>query len=333
MNLNHPSPFFTIGIPNYERPHYLREALQNIFTQSFTDFEVIVSDDCSKADIASVINEFADPRLRWVRQEKNLGAVANFNYVISQARGRYIVLHQNDDLVHQDFLQRSYEAFLQHPDAVLYASCFWTGNIQQGFHARTNIQADKAAGILTGGPFLLDGNFFCARLLVSFPITFPAIAISAEHWHTVGGYFADYELGADQITLCRVLIGGTLLYDTRIGGIYRVHAAQTSRSSAKKDKKHFHKLTLQQMIRDLERHQVPWEELLRNHAQQATPSELISMLRESLIFQADPRLIRLLTNTLSQRQQLSRASQLIKLAKKIKVRGLIYLLACLLKKK
>lgn len=331
--MNPPSPFFTIGIPNYERPHYLREALQSILAQSFTDFEVIVSDDCSKADIASVINAFSDPRLRWVRQEENLGAVANFNYVIGQARGRYIVFHQNDDLLHRDFLLRAYEAFQRHPDAVLYASCFWTGNTQQGFRASTDIHTDKAADILVGGPFLLDGNLFCARLLVSFPITFPVIAISAEHWHAVGGYFADYELGADQITLCRVLIGGTLLYDTRIGGIYRAHAEQTSRSSAKRDKKHFHKLTLQQMLSDLERHQVPWEELLRNHAQHATLSELFSMLRESLIFQADPRLIKLLINVLSQRQQLNRVSQFIKLAKKIKMRGLIYLLACVLKKK
>ena len=331
--MNPPSPFFTVGIPNYERPHYLREALQSILAQSFTDFEVVVSDDCSKADIASVISEFADPRLRWVRQEKNLGAVANFNYVIGQARGRYIVFHQNDDLLHQDFSLRAYEAFQRHPDAVLYASCFWTGNTQQGFHARADVQADKEADILSGGPFLLDGNLFCARLLVSFPITFPTIAISAAHWHTVGGYFAEYELGSDQITLCRVLIGGKLLYDTRIGGVYRAHASQTSRSSAKKDKKHYHKLTLQQMISDLERHQVPWEELLRNHAQQASPSELISMLRESLIFQANPRLIKLLINVLSQRQQLSGASQYFKLAKKIKMRGLIYLLGCLLKKK
>lgn len=331
--MNPPSPFFTIGIPNYERPHYLREALQSILAQSFTDFEVIVSDDCSKADIASVINAFSDPRLRWVRQEENLGAVANFNYVIGQARGRYIVFHQNDDLLHPDFLLRAYEAFQRHPDAVLYASCFWTGNTQQGFRASTDIHTDKAADILAGGPFLLDGNLFCARLLVSFPITFPVIAISAEHWHAVGGYFADYELGADQITLCRVLIGGTLLYDTRIGGIYRAHAEQTSRSSAKKDKKHFHKLTLQQMLSDLECHQVPWEELLRNHAQHATLSELFSMLRESLIFQADPRLIKLLINVLSQRQQLNRVSQFIKLARKIKMRSLIYLLACVLKKK
>lgn len=330
--MNHPSPFFTIGIPNYERPHYLRETLQCILAQSFTDFEVIVSDDCSKADIASVIREFTDPRLRWVRQEKNIGAVANINYVIGQARGRYIVFHQNDDLLHQDFLKRAYDSFLLHPEAVLYASCVWTGNTQQGFHARTDIQTGKATDILSGGPFLIDGNLFAARLLVSFPITFPAIAISAEHWHAVGDYFSDYELGADQITLCRVLIGNTLLYDTRIGGVYRAHASQTSRSAAKKDKKHYHELTLQQMVNDLEHHQVPWEALLRNHTQQVSPENLMTMLRESVIFKADPRLIKLLLNALAQQKQLGRASQYIKLAKKIRLRGLIYILRCLLNK-
>ena len=326
------APFFTIAIPNYERPHFLREALHNVFAQSFVDFEVIVSDDCSAQDIAAVINEFPDARLRWVRQETNLGATANFNYVIRQARGRYIVLHQNDDLLHRDFLLRAHEAFQQHPEAALYAACFWTGDVLQGFRARTDMQADKAADILAGGPFLLDGDLFAVRLLVSLPITFPVVAILAEHWHAVGDYFAYYELGADQITLCRALIGGKLLYDTRIGGVYRAHGSQTSRASAKKDKKHFHKLTLQQMISDLERHQVPWERLLQSHAQQATPSELNSMLRESLIYQADPRMIRLLIRVLSQRQELKRVSQFIRLAKKVKLRGLIYLLRCFFKK-
>lgn len=326
------APFFTIAIPNYERPHFLREALQNIFAQSFDDFEIIVSDDCSEQDIASVISEFPDARLRWIRQEINLGAIANFNYVIGQARGRYIVLHQNDDVLHRDFLLRAHQAFQQHPDAGMYAACVWTGDIHQGFRARTDIQPDKVTDILAGGPFVLDGNLFAVKLLVSLPITFPAIAISAEQWHAIGDYFADYELGADQITLCRVLIGGKLLYDTRIGGVYRAHASQTSRASAKKDKKHFHKLTLQQMISDLEHHQVPWEKLLRGHAQRATPSELISMLRESLIYQADPRMIKLLARVFSQRQKLSRIFQFIKLTKQIKLRGLVYLLRCFFKK-
>lgn len=326
------APFFTIGIPNYERPHFLREALRNIFGQSFTDFEVIVSDDCSKEDIQSVINEFPDSRLRWIRHGKNLGAVANFNYVIDQAKGRYIVLHQNDDLLHVDFLHRAYHALQQHPEADLYASCVWTGDIGQGFRAKVDISAGNAAEILAGGPFLLEGNAFAATLLVSFPITFPAIVISSKHWNEIGGYFSDYELGADQITLCRALIGNKLLYDARIGGIYRAHASQTSRSSAKSDKKHFHRLTLQQMIADLEQHGIPWQQLLQDHAQRVTPAELIVMLRESVIFQADPRLVRLLVNALSERQRLNRASQFFKLAKKLKLRGTVYLLRCLLSK-
>lgn len=325
-------PFFTIAIPNYERPTYLREALRNILGQSFSDFEVIVSDDCSNEDIQSVIEDFPDPRLRWVRQERNIGAVANFNYVIGQAKGRYVVLHQNDDLLHLDFLQRAYHAFLLRPDADLYASCVWTGDITQGFRAKTHAPANSAAEILAGGPFLLDGNAFAATLLVSFPITFPAIVVARKRWDEIGGYFSDYELGGDQITLCRALIGNTLLYDARIGGVYRTHASQTSRSSAKADKRRFHRLTLQQMIADMEQHQVPWQRLLQAHAHLATPSDLNAMLRESVIFQADRRLIRLLVQVRHQRKLLNRTSHFIKLARTLKIRGTIYLLSCLLKK-
>lgn len=326
------APFFTIGIPNYERPHFLREALCNILGQSFTNFEVIVSDDCSNADIQSVINEFPDSRLRWIRHAQNLGAVANFNYVINQAKGRFIVLHQNDDLLHIDFLQRAYHAFQQHPDAAIYACCVWTGDIGHGFRAKVDILARSAAEILAGNPFLMDGNDFAATLLVSLPITFPAVAISSQRWKEIGGYFSDYELGADQITLCRAVIGNKLLYDARIGAIYRAHTAQTSRSSAKADKKYFHKLTLQQMIADLEQHGVAWQPLLRDQAQRAAPADLLVMLRESVIFHADPRLIQLLTKVLTKRQLLNRASQFIKLAKKVKLRGTVYLLRCLIRK-
>lgn len=330
--MNTPAPFFTIGIPNYGRPDYLREALDNIVSQSFTDFEVIVSDDCSPQDIEPIVREFSDTRIRWVRQEKNLGAVANFNYLIRHAQGRYIVLHQNDDLLHRDFLLRAHDAFGAHPEAMMYAASFWTGDTPRGFQAKIGIPVKTAAAILQKEATLIDGNFFATSLLTSLPITFPIIAISAEHWRAVGGYFSDYELGADQITLCRILIGNQLLYDPRIGGLYRTHASQTSRASAKKDKRHFHTLTLQQMIADLERHAVPWELLMHSHTLQTSPADLLAMLRESVIFRADPRLIRLLANALVQRQLLNRASQFFRLARKIKIRGLIYLLSCILRK-
>ncbi len=326
------TPIFSIGIPNYERPDYLREALRNIFAQSFENFEVIISDDCSTANIAAVVNEFNDSRLRFVRQDRNIGAVANFNYVILEARGRYIVLHQNDDLLHPDFLLRAYEAFQKAPRAMVYASCVWTGDPDQGLRASTLSHLGHAAEILAGGPFEIDGNAFATQLLVSLPITFPAVVIAAERWRAIGGYFSEYELGADQITLCRALIGTTLLYDTRIGGIYRAHSNQTSRSSGKRDKKLYHELTLKQMVSDLDQREIPWQLLSQNFARQSTIPTLRSMLRESIIFRADLRLIRLLWRVLWQRQQTHGAGEILKFGKKLKVRDLFYLLSCLFKR-
>lgn len=323
------TPIFSIGIPNFERPDYLKEALQNIFAQSFVHFEVIVSDDCSRTDIAAVVSQFKDPRLRWVRQEKNIGAIANFNYVINEACGRYIVLHQNDDLLHPDFLLRAYTAFQQAPYAKVYASCVWAGDPDQGLRASTLPHLGNAAEILAGGPFEIDGNAFATQLLVSLPITFPAVVIAAERWRAIGGYFSEYELGADQITLCRALIGTTLLYDSRIGGLYRAHLNQTSRSSGKRDKRLYHELTLKQMVSDLEQREIPWQQLSENFARQSTIPTLRGMLRESIIFRADSRLIRLLWGVLWQRQRTRGAGEIFKFGKQLKVRDLFYLLSCL----
>lgn len=326
------APTFSIGIPNYERPRYLKEALQNVLAQSFADFEVVVSDDCSRADIAAVVAQFDDPRVRFVRQAQNIGAVANFNYVINAARGRYIVLHQNDDLLHPDFLLRAHDAFQQAPQARTYAACVWTGNPEQGLHARTLSHLGSAADVLKGGPFELDGNAFAAQLLVSLPITFPAVAIEASHWHAIGGYFSEFELGADQITLCRAVLNSRLLYDVRIGAIYRAHSNQTSRASAKKDKKHFHVLTLQKMIGDMEKFAVPWQQHTRDFASQASLTDLRAMLRESVIFRADARLVCLLWDILRQHKLGHGRRELLKLGRKLRPGGLAYFLTCLAKR-
>jgi glycosyltransferase involved in cell wall biosynthesis len=66
------TPKVSIGIPAY-KPEFLEEAIASVLAQTFEDWELIVVDDCSPADIKGIVGKFTDPRIRYYRNEQNLG--------------------------------------------------------------------------------------------------------------------------------------------------------------------------------------------------------------------------------------------------------------------
>lgn len=100
------APLFTISIPTYNRADgYLRETLQSAVAQRYQDMEILVSDNCSTDHTAEVVASFSDPRLRYVKHEKNLGHEGNFNFCIEGARGAYVLVLHDDDLIDPDFIE------------------------------------------------------------------------------------------------------------------------------------------------------------------------------------------------------------------------------------
>ncbi|HEX3429681.1 MAG TPA: glycosyltransferase family 2 protein [Rhizomicrobium sp.] len=89
-------PFFSVVIPVYNRERALGVALASVLAQTEQDYEILVIDDGSSDDPVSVVAGFADPRLRWVRQE-NRGAAAARNHGIDLARGRFVAFLDSDD--------------------------------------------------------------------------------------------------------------------------------------------------------------------------------------------------------------------------------------------
>ncbi len=89
----------TIGMPVYNGAKYIREALDSLLAQTFTDFELIISDNASTDDTQAICEEYAlrDNRIRYVRQGENQGALANFQFVLDQARGKYFMWSAADD--------------------------------------------------------------------------------------------------------------------------------------------------------------------------------------------------------------------------------------------
>ena len=98
-------PLVTIAIPTYNRAgSYLGYALASALKQTYQNLEIIVSDNCSTDNTEQLVKRFNDPRIRYFKHHKNIGADPNWNFCLRQARGVYFLLLQDDELVDDDFV-------------------------------------------------------------------------------------------------------------------------------------------------------------------------------------------------------------------------------------
>lgn len=98
-----PLPRVSICIPTYNRPRELSQAIRSVLRQSFRDLEIVVSDDSREgADIAF---HFRDDRIRYFQNEKRLGMARNWTRSLDRARGTYLALLMDDDVLYPDFLK------------------------------------------------------------------------------------------------------------------------------------------------------------------------------------------------------------------------------------
>jgi Glycosyltransferases involved in cell wall biogenesis len=114
-------PKVSIGLPVFNGEKYLREAIDSILAQTFTDFELIISDNASTDRTEEICKEYEakDPRVRYYRNELNLGAAPNYNRLVELSRGEYFKWACHDDLCAPEFLEKCVEILEQNSPIIL----------------------------------------------------------------------------------------------------------------------------------------------------------------------------------------------------------------------
>jgi glycosyltransferase involved in cell wall biosynthesis len=114
-------PTVSVGLPVFNGEQYVAEAIESILGQSFEDFELLIQDNASTDDTEEICRAFAqkDPRVQYVRNQSNVGAIPNFNLVFKRARGRYFKWAAHDDICAPDFLRLCVEVLEKEPEVVL----------------------------------------------------------------------------------------------------------------------------------------------------------------------------------------------------------------------
>lgn len=139
-------PTVSVLIPCFNHANFIKATIESVLNQSFSDFELIISDDCSTDNSKQIIESFTDERIIKLFAEKNLGTVRNLNKMLEIAKGKYIAVLGSDDIWEKDKLLKQADFLENHNE---YAACFsWVSIINEaGDFSKSEEIADSVFNI------------------------------------------------------------------------------------------------------------------------------------------------------------------------------------------
>ncbi|MCI5179108.1 MAG: glycosyltransferase family 2 protein [Candidatus Electrothrix sp. AW3_4] len=128
MQENYRHEKIVIGVPVYNEEKHIESALRSIQEQNYNDFLVLISDNASIDRTGEICKKFCDSdrRFIYIRQEKNIGAAMNFNYLLEHSSSKYFMWIGGHDMIHPSFLERHINFLENNPEYVLsYSYTQW----------------------------------------------------------------------------------------------------------------------------------------------------------------------------------------------------------------
>ncbi len=108
-NTNSHNPKISVGIPVYNGEKFIRKSVESVLQQNYGNFELIISDNASIDSTTDICNKFLkkDDRIKFFKQNKNMGANWNFNFLLEKSIGKYFVWVAADNIILPEFIEKS----------------------------------------------------------------------------------------------------------------------------------------------------------------------------------------------------------------------------------
>lgn len=209
------SVIFSIIIPLYNKEKYIVETLQSIFNQDFTNYEIIIVNDCSTDNSVDLIEKtFADKNIKIVHHNHNKGLSAGRNTGIKNATGKYITFIDADDVWNRNFLTEIFELTLKFPQAHIFGTRYseWIHN---------KIQPIKIDELFKKENHFLVNNYFSIN--VQQPIyCYSSVAFRKEVFNEVGFFNENINYAEDIDFNIRANLKYKLAYSSKPCCLYRM---------------------------------------------------------------------------------------------------------------
>ena len=216
-------PKFTIAIPAYNLPEYLRQAIRSCLAQTVPDFEIVVSDDCSAEDLSLIAKSFGDSRIKYYRNAERLGATRNFRHSVYLSQSEYVVNLNSDDLLLPNYLEVAGAALDKCGEAVAVYSAMMrvSGSTVTGWHSVPKVRFANRQGYLEN------------RWLEKFHNVGPTCCLFRKSaFDRIGGYRVSLRFAADWDLFMRFMtFAGGVLFLPQILSVARSHDRQMTRIS------------------------------------------------------------------------------------------------------
>ncbi|MFP4578033.1 MAG: glycosyltransferase family 2 protein, partial [Coleofasciculus sp.] len=115
----------SVCIPTYNRANYLVESVNSVLSQTYKDFELIICDDGSTDDTPTVVSQWNDARIRYIRHAKNIGRSKNMRSGFDTAQGNYFIKFDDDDALTPEFLAKTVAVLEAEPTVDFVCTNHW----------------------------------------------------------------------------------------------------------------------------------------------------------------------------------------------------------------
>ncbi|NML18993.1 glycosyltransferase family 2 protein [Azohydromonas caseinilytica] len=191
------NPKVSFVVPCYKLAGFLPTCINSILRQSYTDFEILIMDDCSPDNTGEVAQSFSDPRIRYIRNDPNLGHLRNYNRGIELSRGAYIWLISADDYLRSNRVLQRYVERLDRSPEVGYVFC-------TGYGVRDGIETDLLGQLQGRGDRdrVLSGKTLLKKLLSGNFVLTPSGMVRRECYEKVSKFPLDMPWCGDWYLWC-----------------------------------------------------------------------------------------------------------------------------------
>ena len=150
------TPLVSVMLPVYNGEQFLPAAIESLLSQTHENIEILISDNCSTDSTQSIIERFMlqDERIKYSRNETNLGPIANHNRCLAMAKGEYIELFGHDDILNQNCIELLVNCLEANPGAAFATSA--TEFIDENGAVIATNRPYECSGIYSGEGFIRD---------------------------------------------------------------------------------------------------------------------------------------------------------------------------------
>lgn len=145
----------TIAIPTYNRARFITEAIRSAQAQTYRNIEILVVDNCSTDNTRLIVESIKDKRLKYCRNPKNIGMKNNWNKCVQLAKGQFILILGDDDILYPDFVDETIKIYKNYPNLGFIFTHTNKVDVEGQYLMRWGYDFCKP-GYIKGGDYLLD---------------------------------------------------------------------------------------------------------------------------------------------------------------------------------